>query len=219
PDFVEGQATTAFIDRHFSAERLAPQPAPVEAMALAAALLAQGAGKAWRSNDWSGHAIRLGHLDAETLLQVHGENGDWTIGGLAKPVRLTLKLPGLHEVRWSLDGRSRRARYLRNDPVIEVDLGDTVHRFEDLTYAPPRIAAPAGQMRAPMSGTVVAVHVKPGDVVARGQVLMVLEAMKMEHQIIANADGVVASVAATQGAQVAGRTILVTLRDAGEPAP
>ena len=49
-------------------------------------------------------------------------------------------------------------------------------------------------MVAPMPGRIVAVHVKAGDRVRRGQPLVVLEAMKMEHGVTAPADGIVEAV-------------------------
>ncbi len=82
--------------------------------------------------------------------------------------------------------------------------------------AAPKKAAPAGKagatvVKAPMPGTLVKVNVKPGDAVKRGDVLCVLEAMKMENDIMAPADGVVATVDATKGASVATDAVLVTL--------
>jgi 3-methylcrotonyl-CoA carboxylase alpha subunit len=53
-----------------------------------------------------------------------------------------------------------------------------------------------------MSGTVIAVLVKPGDAVGRGAALLILEAMKMEHTIAAPADGVVNAVNCRVGEQV-----------------
>ena len=82
--------------------------------------------------------------------------------------------------------------------------------------APAPAAAPAGKagataIKAPMPGTLIKVNVKPGDAVKKGDVLCVLEAMKMENDIMAPADGVVASVEATQGASVATDAVLVTM--------
>ena len=82
--------------------------------------------------------------------------------------------------------------------------------------APAPAAAPAGKagataVKAPMPGTLIKVNVKPGDAVKKGDVLCVLEAMKMENDIMAPADGVVASVEATQGSSVATDAVLVTL--------
>jgi len=59
-----------------------------------------------------------------------------------------------------------------------------------------------GNLNAPMPGKVVRVSVSPGDRVSRGQTLVVLEAMKMEHAITAPADGVVSEVFHADGDQV-----------------
>ena len=61
------------------------------------------------------------------------------------------------------------------------------------TVAPPVVAG-AGEVRAPISGVVLAVHVQVGQQVKRGTVLLILEAMKMENEIFAEHDGVVQSV-------------------------
>jgi biotin carboxyl carrier protein len=62
-----------------------------------------------------------------------------------------------------------------------------------------------------MPGTINAVKVKVGDSVSKGQVLVVLEAMKMENEIMAETDGTVASVAVSQGQTVNTGDVLVTL--------
>lgn len=60
----------------------------------------------------------------------------------------------------------------------------------------------AAGLTAPMPGRVIAVKVEPGAKVSRGQTLVVLEAMKMEHAIVAPADGVVEAVRFAVGEQV-----------------
>lgn len=79
--------------------------------------------------------------------------------------------------------------------------------------APAPAAGPAGAttVNAPMPGSIVRVNVKPGDAVKKGDVLVVLEAMKMENDICAPADGTVATVTVAQGASVATDEVLVTL--------
>ena len=79
--------------------------------------------------------------------------------------------------------------------------------------AAPKASGNAGAtaVKAPMPGTLIKVNVKVGDAVKKGDVLCVLEAMKMENDIMAPADGVVASVEAAQGASVATDAVLVTL--------
>lgn len=67
-----------------------------------------------------------------------------------------------------------------------------------------------------MPGRVVAVAAAPGDRVAKGQALVVLEAMKMEHTVAAPADGGVSEVRVRAGDQVEEGAVLVVM-DAGEP--
>ena len=81
--------------------------------------------------------------------------------------------------------------------------------------APAAKAAPAvagGEpVKAPMPGNILDVKVKAGDKVTTGQALCVLEAMKMENEIPAPHDGVVAQVVVTKGATVEAGDVLVTL--------
>ena len=77
----------------------------------------------------------------------------------------------------------------------------------------PAASAPAGgtPVNAPMPGTIVRVNVKAGDSIKKGDVLMVLEAMKMENDICAPADGTVLSVQAVQGEAVTADAVLLTI--------
>ena len=80
--------------------------------------------------------------------------------------------------------------------------------------APSAAAAPAAggeKVTSPMPGTILSVNVAAGDAVKRGQVLMILEAMKMENEIMCPCDGTVTSVAAAKGAAVESGTLLCTI--------
>ncbi len=72
-------------------------------------------------------------------------------------------------------------------------------------------AVVGGTVVAPMPGTVLQVAVNIGDTVAKGQTLLVLEAMKMENEIMAPTDGVVHELNVTQGVSVNAGDILVIL--------
>ena len=78
----------------------------------------------------------------------------------------------------------------------------------------PAAAAPAGgeQVTSPRPGTILSVNVAAGDTVKRGQVLMVLEAMKMENEIMCPCDGKVASVNTSKGASVESGTLLCVIQ-------
>ena len=83
------------------------------------------------------------------------------------------------------------------------------------SFAAGTAAAGEGGIEAPMPGRVTAVEVSRGDRVAKGQRLLTLEAMKMEHALVAPFDGVVAELSAAPGQQVSEGTVLVKV----EPEP
>ena len=104
-----------------------------------------------------------------------------------------------------------------NGTVYEVEL-------EEITGAAPAaapVAAPAAapatapvggeKVCAPMPGTILSVNVSNGSAVKKGDVLMILEAMKMENEIMAPCDGTVTSVAAAKGAAVESGALLCTI--------
>lgn len=85
----------------------------------------------------------------------------------------------------------------------------------------PKAAAPkkdnvvpegASTVTAPMPGTILKVNVKQGDAVKKGQVLLVLEAMKMENEIVAPADGTVATINVGKGTSVNAGDVLVSIK-------
>ncbi len=80
--------------------------------------------------------------------------------------------------------------------------------------APAPAAAPAGgeQVTSPMPGTILDVKVSQGASVKKGDVLMILEAMKMENEIMCPCDGKVASINATKGAAVESGTLLCVIQ-------
>lgn len=80
--------------------------------------------------------------------------------------------------------------------------------------AVPAPAAPAGageSVTSPMPGNILSVNVNVGDTVSEGQVLMILEAMKMENEIMAPKAGKVVSVAVQKGATVESGTLLCVI--------
>ncbi|MBQ1848050.1 MAG: biotin/lipoyl-binding protein [Clostridia bacterium] len=76
---------------------------------------------------------------------------------------------------------------------------------------PQPAAAGLTRVKAPLAGTITAVNVKAGDTVKKGQVLMILEAMKMENEILAPCDGSVRSDPVQKGKQVEAGDALVDI--------
>ena len=77
--------------------------------------------------------------------------------------------------------------------------------------APKSAGAGAVKINAPMPGKIVAVKANPGDAVKKGQVILVLEAMKMENDVVAPQDGTVASIDTAVGSAVEAGETLATL--------
>ncbi|HSK40315.1 MAG TPA: biotin/lipoyl-containing protein, partial [Arenibaculum sp.] len=103
-----------------------------------------------------------------------------------------------------LDGARIRATIVRRDTELSVFRHGGVHRLgvvEPLAGADAG-DAPGSRLTAPMPGRIIAVLVEAGAVVSKGQPLIVLEAMKMEHTIKAPADGTVEAVRYGVGDQV-----------------
>ena len=65
---------------------------------------------------------------------------------------------------------------------------------------------------SPIQGTVVDVKVKSGDTVKKGQVLLIIEAMKLENEVVSPSDGVIGDVLATKGASVSAKQTLLTIK-------
>lgn len=80
-------------------------------------------------------------------------------------------------------------------------------------------AGVAENVSSPLPGTITEIRVKEGDKVKRGQVVIVMEAMKMANDIVAEHDATVAKVSVTLGQNVNQGDILVCLQSEGQPAP
>jgi geranyl-CoA carboxylase alpha subunit len=216
PEFAAGRATTGFIARQFPDGFAADSP-PAWAPALAAVLFAHGQGTGWRSNRWSSHLIKLASSAGESDWHAVRRDSAWELTSGTAAFAIQLLDRAAANVVVLIDGRrfSLGAHVeLEEVPRVQLDLQGTILTYEDRSLVQPASAQDAragGAIRAPMNGAVTQVFVSVGDAVKRGQSLLVLEAMKMEHSILAPVDGFVEAIAVATGAQVATRDTLVVI--------
>ena len=226
PEFLRGDTHTDFIERVAPARERSFSDEDLALAATAAALQARALRRA--------SAKVLASVTAGFRNSVMPpERVDYLVG--ERKLKLEYRAQRDGSLVVSVDGSARRTRVLRSsgaDIDLEVDgrrsaLAITsvgarrlVHgEFGDVELIElPRfaVAGPAqagGALKAPMPGRVLAISVAPGESVVRGQLLMVLEAMKMEHRITAPADGIVQAIRVAEGEQVANGALLAVLDD------
>jgi acetyl-CoA carboxylase biotin carboxylase subunit len=191
PDFIAGEVDTGFIERRLEALTAMPEPSAAALSAAADAatvVIEEGAS----DDPWVGlQGFRL-NADIETAVRLFHD--------------------GKAVVASALEGAPDRSVLITDDDDIVVFEAGEAFVFKD---HPPAIdlggAGGDGQVRSPMPGKVTQLSVKTGDTVAKGQPLLVLEAMKMEHAMTAPFDGKVVEVNASVGGQVSEGAVLVTL--------
>jgi geranyl-CoA carboxylase alpha subunit len=215
PAFAEGAATTAFIGEHFpDPRRLQPDAA---ARALAAVLLYRHSAHdqvGWRSASPIVAGIDLRFGEDQCLCRVAPTDAGYQVA-MGEDETVELELLGLEDgrARFRYAGVLQWASFAFAGDDVHLDLAGESHRFFEFT---PELAAAKeregdGRLIAPMAGRIVAVRAGPGDAVAKGQILVILEAMKMEHEIKAPADGVVEEIGVAEGDQVDPRQLLAVV--------
>ncbi|THD58541.1 biotin carboxylase N-terminal domain-containing protein [Phenylobacterium sp.] len=195
PDFIAGDLDTGFIERNLAELTAAPEPSPAALSAAAEAAMMvdeslDPAPSPWR--DLAGFRLNA-EPESATRLFLHG-----------KPVM----------ARLSETAAPRSALLTEDDEIVVFESG---RAFVFASHPPPAGEAGGasdGQIRSPMPGKVTGLSVKAGDKVTKGQGLLTLEAMKMEHALTAPFDGTVESVAVQLGAQVSEGAVLAKLTPA-----
>jgi 3-methylcrotonyl-CoA carboxylase alpha subunit len=235
--FASGLVDTGLIDKHRDALFPAASPASRRALAaLAVAEFLERAGQVERLAARSGDPHSPWNaLDGWSPNRpAHGVTITVADGDVSRAIRvlpvadaaMRVDVDGdTHDVSVvSHDDRLRLADQAGRFEAVVVCSGDERTVFVDGARSRLRLVDPllhagdeeahGGHLTAPMSGTIVAVFVKAGDRVAKGAPLVALEAMKMEHTIVASADGVVAVVNCAVGERVVEGADLVDVDDA-----
>jgi propionyl-CoA carboxylase alpha chain len=228
--FLEGDTTTHFIEVHCPARTREVSDDALRSALVAAALVSQAWQRAearrmatiqggWRNNPSQMQQLRYRIGEREVAVcYLAQRDGSFAFESLEHrgSARL-LELKG--ERAWfEMDGRRESASVATagRETWVQGPFGE-VHLVAVPRFPEKEIEGVAGGHTAPMPGKIVAVHVKEGDRVSKGQVLLILEAMKMEHRIMAAEDGVVREVRAYAGQQMeAGQLLLVIEGEGGE---
>ncbi|MCU0260655.1 MAG: biotin/lipoyl-binding protein [Ilumatobacteraceae bacterium] len=221
PDVVAGDIDTELLDR---VDLTAPRHGDVERAAAAAAIALATANAAhgpwamlpagWRNNPAVPHAVDLRLGDRTLRVEYDSGRAGWlTVDGSPVGGRVTSTTGG--RVTCDVDGLTIVHHVVLGDGVVHVDAADgavtfqVVPRFVD----PSGVAHAAGSLVAPMPGSITRLAVAVGHQVTAGQVLLALEAMKMEHQLHAPAAGTVVAVHVEVGDQVDGGQALLVIED------
>ncbi|XTZ13776.1 acetyl/propionyl/methylcrotonyl-CoA carboxylase subunit alpha [Micromonospora echinospora] len=226
PEFLAAEVDTGFLDRH--PEVFAPL-LPADGMpltALAAALASAAARRAaapvlgslpsgWRNVPAFPQVTRFAGADGEIEVRYRLDR----TGGLAEwstdpSDERTVTLVGAAPDRMVLDvdGVRRAYRVHRVGSEVFVDGPDGATSLTELPRLPlPTAEVAAGSLLAPLPGTVTRRHVEPGQRVAAGDLLLTLEAMKLEHPVLAPVDGVVTDLPVPAGGQVETGAVLAVV--------
>lgn len=229
PAFEAGEATTAFIGETWPGGFAAP-PATARAIAIATALLLHRQSRTARAASTlpddtllgfasdGGLPVPVDLMEGDTIHRlaaaaVGGEG--WKVSGDGWRHLVLVETVAGAKARVTVDGR-------RRDVFLAPDGGDGIHlqigaRAWHFARHRPWATASDGEagarVTAPMPGLVVSIEVGPGDAVAGGQVVAVLEAMKMQHQLVAKVAGVVSEVAAAPGDRLASGALIIAIEE------
>ncbi len=213
---------TRFLDEHGADLILGPPTHQELALAGLALLVARSPDVpldrlAWRSGRNVPALLTLAHGDDETTLFVRRAAGhDVEVRVGEDVVSLALLDATQQGLTVAQDGVRRRIATSLADDRLQV--GDRI--YTDVTHRPAASAdGGSGVITAPLDGAVTSVFVSAGEQVTAGQLLLVMEAMKMEHRMTADIDGTVSALPVSVGDQVRTRQLLAEITPtAGEEA-
>jgi len=233
PEFLAGEIDTGFLERHDPAvlgQPIASEPAR-RLHAIAAALGSQAEARAgatvlagmpsgWRNNrsqpQTRAYEGRDGRVEVGYAFDRRGRVEMLTVDG-KEPGDVQGVSVSPADVVLSVDGVQRRYDVTRVGPTVFVDGPDGSSMLHEVERFPlPGASLAAGSLVAPLPGTVVRVPVAPGRPVVAGDVLVVIEAMKMEHEVRAHGAGTVTEVHVAAGDQVEAGRLLVVVDEGGD---
>ena len=216
PVFACGEATTAFIGEDFADDASMAGESPSSQLWGLAALLRCEAEtpsadlRGWHSSTLGAQPVQLRCGDHEQTVYIRYQDNHAELIVGENSHRIATLAPGLA----TIDGVQQRYRMCQDGKQSWLQWQGHSVCFEDATHSAAGTSdqAGSGQIRAPMDGAVIEVCAKAGDAVKRGQVLVIMEAMKMEHSLKADCDGTVESADLAVGSQVKRQQLLVSIK-------
>jgi geranyl-CoA carboxylase alpha subunit len=220
PQFISGDFSTAFITQHFSDHPSLHTYSPsAEDLAIAAMLFYQTSAlshraplSGWRNNANVALHYRLGRDEQNWTLQLLAQaHGIFKVQVAERTLELKLVDRDAQSVTLEVDGLRQTHPYLLDGEQLWLFTHPGSLQVEDRTHAviDSQTSVSSGTLKAPMDGAIVDVLVSEGSPVSKGQLLVVLEAMKMEHPLKAGIDGVLKRVQVKVGDQVKNRQVLL----------
>ena len=223
--FAAGNVDTGLIERHL--DRLVETPEPTAATSALAALVVLGlAATPNRADPWASLAgWRLWSPDKQSVQLESGnamleaivtETSDGAFIVDVDNTTVVLRLIEIagERIQVDIDGRVTAARAVQHGRHVTVFLAGQTQVFSrpDPLDADDEVLAGGGRLAAPMPGLIKLVHIDAGAPVTKGDALVVMEAMKMEHTMKAPFDGTVEEVFVAEGSQVAADDILLMIK-------
>ncbi len=216
PVFACGEATTAFIGEDFADDASMAGESPSSQLWALAALLRCEAEtpsadlRGWHSSTLGAQPVQLRCGDHEQTVYIRYQDNHAELIVGENSHRIATLAPGLA----TIDGVQQRYHMCQDGKQSWLQWQGHSLCFEDATHSAAGTSdqAGSGQIRAPMDGAVIEVCAKAGDAVKRGQVLVIMEAMKMEHSLKADCDGTVESADLAVGSQVKRQQLLVSIK-------
>ncbi|MDF1642762.1 MAG: acetyl/propionyl/methylcrotonyl-CoA carboxylase subunit alpha [Pseudomonadales bacterium] len=229
PVFAAGTASTAFIEKHFADDPSLSAVAPgLFELGLAAIITYVESGKAVSHSDqymgWRTANRQPSHYSfsvADENYAVVLTTEDQKPNGLVYTVTVGDDIAVFSDVsisdnrcQYQLNRVNNSITFIRTDEAVYLDAARGNIRVADVTLAPPASEDAAGQGKviAPLDGSVMTVNVKVGDRVEKDDVMVLLDAMKMEHQLRSDVNGTVTAVSVKGGDQVKIRQLLVEVQ-------
>jgi 3-methylcrotonyl-CoA carboxylase alpha subunit len=220
--FRAGQFDTGFIDRNLDALGVGPQPMDEVAVSFGASALI---------------SREIERLRMAELQKSDEPSSPWSmpdgfqllgLRSVGVPLRVDGERAEAREVFSSTHDGASTVAFGKSDPWAEAEIDQEVeapHGVYIIRNGRQTLVQPydpfdvdlehmdeGGAVKAPMHGKLIAMFVQPGDRVEKGQRLAIVEAMKMEHVLVAPSDAEVAEIAAEPGAQVAEGARLIVLK-------